>query len=68
MTRHSVGGKRLDGRLAGEVWMRAGHKEMSHAVEAYQSQHVGRCGGDDAIVRGDVVECMWSCQDGFDQG
>ena len=46
----------------------AGHKEMSHAVEAYHSQHVGRCGGDDAIVRGDVVECMWSCQDFIDQG
>ena len=45
----------------------AGHKEMSHALEAYQSQHVGRCGGD-AIVRGDAVECMWSCQDGFDEG
>ena len=26
-----------------------GHKEMAHALEAYQSQHVGKCGGGDAM-------------------
>ena len=67
MTRHSVGGERLDGRLAGEVWMQLATKRWPMHW-AFRSQHVGRCGGDDAIVRSDVVECMWSCQDGFDQG
>ena len=65
MKRRSVGGERLDGRLAGEVMDAVGFKEMAHALEAFQSQHVGRCGGDDAIVRSDVVECMRGGQDGF---
>ena len=49
MKRRSVGGERLDGRLAGEVMDAVGFKEMAHALEAYQSQHVGRCGGGDAM-------------------
>ena len=65
MKRRSVVGERLDGRLAGEVMDAVGHKEMAHALEAYQSQHVGRCGDDDANVQGDVVQCMYVGRPGW---
>ena len=60
MTRHSVGGERFDGRLAGEVWMQLMPMHWRRTGANMLA------GGDDAIVRGDVAECMWSCQDGFD--
>ena len=39
-----------------EVMDAVRHKAMADALEAYRSQHVGRCGGGDAMTLSSVCE------------